>query len=175
MSEQVDPLAVQAYRDYGNALSIAKKYWPNGPAEVVQAAAATVLIHLKELRRSSPQSQPQTQAGASRAPAAPVARPAPAAPKSEGGVPAACPVCGSEVWDNTEDKKKGKKGPVWRCKNKECQDDKGFVTSEWSFKKGKQSNTAYAEAHAARDTFDQAATDFNQFPPQLEADDSLPF
>ena len=171
MSEQqIDPVVVQAYKDYGNALSIAKKFWPQGPADVVQAAAATVLIHMKQLRTTpqSPSPKPQTQAGQPAAPAKPAPTPS--------GFPTACPKCGSDVWDNREDIKKGKKGPAWRCKNKDCKDEKDFVTSEWSFKKGKQANTAYAEAHAIRDGFDQhAAPDFNQMPAALEEDSDLPF
>ena len=169
-NEQIDPVALQAFKDYGNALSIAKKYWPNGPADVQQAAAATVLIHMKQLRTTpqSPSPKPQNTAGQ---PAAP-AKPAPA----PSGFPTACPTCGSEVWDNREDIKKGKKGPAWRCKNKDCKDEKDFVTSEWSFKKGKNSNTAYAQAHAVRDEFDAAAVDFNnKMPAALEGEGDLPF
>jgi hypothetical protein len=160
MSEQqIDPVAVQAYKDYGNALSIAKKFWPNGPADVQQAAAATVLIHMKQLRTTpAPHPQPQQQAGKPAAPA-----PAPAAAPVQ-GVPS-CPKCGGAMWDNRE-KKQNPKGPDFKCKDKECKDDKGYTTSLWL--RDLKKNTAYAEAHAVRDAFDAAAVDFNKMPAALD-------
>ncbi len=175
MSEQIDPIAVQAFKDYGNALSIAKKYWPNGPADVQQAAAATVLIHMKQLRTTpqSPSPKPQVQAVQASAPAS--ARPAPAAPVQGGGIVDECPKCKGPVWDNRPDIKPGERKALWRCKNKECKDQSGYTTSEWSKEykgKGKQANTAYAQAHAIRETVDQS---FDELPAALSEPDDLPF
>ncbi len=42
-----------------------------------------------------------------------------------------CPSCGSEMWDNTVNKK-NPKGPDFKCKNKDCIDEKtGMVTAIW--------------------------------------------
>lgn len=165
--QQIDPIALQAFKDYGNALSIAKKYWPNGPADVVQAAAATVLIHMKQLRTTpSPSPKPQTQAGQQSAPAS--ARPAPApAPQVE--VPA-CPKCGGQMWDNREGKQ-NPKAPDFKCRDKNCKDDKGYTTSLWM--RDLKKNTAYAQAHAIREKIDR---NYEEMPAALQSDESdLPF
>ena len=41
-----------------------------------------------------------------------------------------CVKCGSEMWDNTKNKK-NPKAPDYKCKNKECLDEKGYVTAVW--------------------------------------------
>ena len=47
-----------------------------------------------------------------------------------------CPQCGGEMWDNNKSKfPKKPNGPDFRCKNKECVDEKGFTTAVWLEKK----------------------------------------
>jgi len=41
-----------------------------------------------------------------------------------------CPKCGGEMWDNTTSKK-NPKAPDYKCKDKNCVDEKGFVTGVW--------------------------------------------
>lgn len=45
------------------------------------------------------------------------------------GVPA-CPTCGGAMWDN-RDSKRNPKAPDFKCKNKECLDERGMVTAIW--------------------------------------------
>jgi hypothetical protein len=42
-----------------------------------------------------------------------------------------CPKCGGAMWDNRKDKK-NPKAPDFKCRDKECVDDKGFVTALWA-------------------------------------------
>ncbi|HXI18790.1 MAG TPA: hypothetical protein VNM48_20690, partial [Chloroflexota bacterium] len=46
------------------------------------------------------------------------------------GGKATCPHCKERVWDN-RDKKNNPKAPDFKCSNKECLDDKGFVHGWW--------------------------------------------
>jgi hypothetical protein len=122
-------LWVAAKDDYRKALAIATEAWSDvGHAGVedatIQAAAATVLIHITKLR-SEPRIHVQV-------PPQPV--PA-AAAQSSGAVPPACPKCGGGIWDNRENKK-NPKAPDWKCKSKTCVDDKGYVTAGWVKPKG---------------------------------------
>jgi len=41
-----------------------------------------------------------------------------------------CPRCGGEMWDNRKNKR-NPKAPDFKCKNENCKDDKGYVTSIW--------------------------------------------
>ena len=150
----------QANDDYFAALKIARHHWPEDtdPA-VIQAATATVLIHIKELRKAGPSAP---QAAQSRP-----AGPGRAAPASAGPVPP-CPTCGGPAWDNRK-QKKNPKAPDFRCKDKNCLDDEGRVTAWWVEKKGNQ-NTAYAERVA------REPESFDKMPAALQDDDDdLPF
>lgn len=129
MTEAERCLWAQAQTDYSYAVQIALKVWGDQagmtPPEVLQAGAATVLIHLTKLRESH------------RAVAQPIA--APSAPKRE-GTPTSqaavaappCPACGGEMWDNRTNKK-NPKGADFTCKQKNghCVTDKGFKTGLW--------------------------------------------
>lgn len=44
-----------------------------------------------------------------------------------------CPACKGPMWDNRTDKK-NPKAPDWKCKDKDCIDDKGYVTAVWEEK-----------------------------------------
>lgn len=161
-----DPVAIQTYTDGDNAFSIATKLWSGAPLkptpEAFQATVATLLIHMKELRRTAPQVPAASQAGHVRAAAPARPAPAPATPS----VPA-CPKCGGEMWDNREGKK-NPKSPDFKCKDKTCLDDKGMVTALWV--RDLKKTTAYAQAAAIRDAFDE-------MPAALQDDDpnALPF
>lgn len=48
----------------------------------------------------------------------------------EGGVPL-CPRCGGQMWDNRKDKK-NPKAPDFKCRDKTCLDERGFVTAIWA-------------------------------------------
>lgn len=45
-----------------------------------------------------------------------------------------CPRCGGPTWDNRQNKR-NPKAPDFKCRDKECIDDKGFATSGWIDKK----------------------------------------
>lgn len=161
-----DPAHVRTYRDAAACFSMARALWQDCPTkpspEALQATFATLMIHAKDLRNKAAQGQPpQPRQGGPRA----------AAPAPSADFPSACPSCNGAVYDNRKD---GADKPQWRCKNKECKDAKGYVTSEWSFKKKGQKNTAYAQAHADRPAPTQAQ-DFEQMPEQLDDEDDLPF
>jgi hypothetical protein len=151
-----------AQEDYKKALAIAENAWAgSGQANVdgatIQAAAATVLIHITKLR-SEPRIHVQV-------PPQPV--PATAAPSS-GAVPPACPKCGGGIYDN-RDNKKNPKAPDWKCKSKTCLDPKtGYVTAGWVKDAGK------ANAYAGKNN---DASSYEQPPVALqdEGPDDLPF
>lgn len=168
-----DPAHVRTYRDADACFSMARSLWEGCPIkptpEALQATFATLMIHTKDVRNRP------GQASAARAPA-PQGQtqqaPPPAAQNGGGGFPAACLECGGEIYDNRKD---GPDKPQWRCKNKACKDAKGYTTSEWSFKKKGQRNTAYAQANADRPV-PTNGNDFGDLPEALDGeDDDLPF
>ena len=154
-----------AQEDYLNALKIAVKAWSTEPPpygtiptpETIQAAAATVLIHFTRLR-SEPHVRVQVP------PSAAVPAETKAAPQS-GAVPPQCPKCGGKVWDNREGKK-NPKSPDWKCRDKTCVDDKGFVTAGWIEKPKGGANSRPAPT-----------TSYDEPPRALvpDGDDDLPF
>jgi hypothetical protein len=148
-----------AQEDFTHALAIAVKAWGSAPPEpsVIQASAATILIHMTKLR-SEPRIHVQV-------PPQPV--PAAAAPSS-GAVPPACPKCGGGIYDN-RDNKKNPKAPDWKCKSKTCLDPKtGYVTAGWVKDAGK------ANAYAGKNN---DASSYEQPPVALQDGDGddLPF
>jgi hypothetical protein len=170
-----DPAHVRTYRDAEACFSMARSLWQDCPtkpsAEALQATFATLMIHTKDVRNPrSPgqapaaQIRPRTQQPAARR-----------CQRMGGSLPRGLPdLCGGAIYDNRKD---GPDKPQWRCKNKECKDEKGYQTSEWSFKKKGQRNTAYAQAHADRPV-PQTAEDYVNMPQGLEDDDpdsDLPF
>lgn len=180
MSEQPprDPNHVQTYRDADACFSMARALWkgvePKPTPEALQATFATLMIHVKDLRTRMASLAQQARTNGRPQENGPVSQ-----PQQGDGFPAACPTCGGKVYDNRKD---GPDKPAWRCKNKECKDAKGYITSEWSFKKKGQGqrSTAYAQAAAIRNDFDrqvpQKAEDFEEMPQALDQDDSdLPF
>lgn len=48
-----------------------------------------------------------------------------------GALPSACTACGGPIWDNRKDKK-NPKAPDWKCRDKSCTNDKGYVTGGWA-------------------------------------------
>lgn len=42
-----------------------------------------------------------------------------------------CPECGGEMYDNREGNRHATKGPDFRCKDKNCKDEKGYTTCIW--------------------------------------------
>ena len=42
-----------------------------------------------------------------------------------------CPECGGEMYDNRGGQRHASKGPDFRCKNKDCKDDRGYTTCIW--------------------------------------------
>ena len=46
-----------------------------------------------------------------------------------------CPKCNGDMYDNTVNKK-NPKGPDYKCKNKDCKDEKGYGTGVWVKKAG---------------------------------------
>jgi hypothetical protein len=167
MTEQERALWTMAQADYDHALAIARKSWkdvdfPVVDAQAVQAGAATVLIHIQKLRERGGVTPQPAPAAVKRDGPSPATSQAPRA--GSGSIPNACPECGGPVWDN-RDKKRNPKAPDWKCKNKTCVDDKGFVTAGWIPK-------AQAQAAAIRDGIDS----FAEMPAALrEEEESLPF
>ena len=149
-----------AQEDYTNALKIAEKAWSDaGHAGVedstIQAAAATVLIHITKLRSETHIHVKVPQSAA----------PSPTEVKTatqSGAVPP-CPACGGEMWDN-RGKKKNPKAADFTCKQKngECM-SKGYKTGVWLDKLPSRSKPVPAGS-------------FDDMPPALdEGEDSLPF
>lgn len=127
MTESERLLWVQAKQDYSHALAIATEAWGSVPqvdGTTLQAATATVLIHITKLR----------QDGTIRSlvrPAAPTAVKREGAPTSQASVAVpACPQCGGDMWDN-RGRKKNPKAPDFKCKDKSCVDAKGYNTGCW--------------------------------------------
>jgi len=61
---------------------------------------------------------------ASRAPTSAPAAAAPAAPSANGE--GLCPHCGSDLWDNREQRRKGGKRPAWKSRNTSCDGGKPY-------------------------------------------------
>jgi hypothetical protein len=167
MTEQERALWVRAEQEYRVALRAAAGAWSNDvvpivTAEALQAAAATILLHHKYLAERGGVTPQPAPAAVKRDGPSPATSQAPRA--GSGSIPNACPECGGPVWDN-RDKKRNPKAPDWKCKNKTCVDDKGFVTAGWIPK-------AQAQAAAIRDGIDS----FAEMPAALrEEEESLPF
>ena len=104
MSER-DPIHVETYHDAEAAFTMAGALWKGKQPtpEAFQATVATLMIHMKDIRKIGHAPAPQP----ARAPAA-----APAAPSG-------CPKCGGEMWNNIGNKK-NPKGPDFKCKDKDC-------------------------------------------------------
>ena len=76
------------------------------------------------------------------------------------------------MFDNRKDKK-NPKAPDFRCRDRECKDEKGYTPGIWV--KDLKKDTARAQAHAPRPV-PAAAGDFETMPGALEEeDDGLPF
>jgi hypothetical protein len=152
-----------AQEDYDHALKIARKAWAAGnpvpTPEAIQAAAATVLIHITKLRqeeRFHVKMPPVAATSSTTAAQSSVAVPP---------IPSACPACGGKVWDNRENKK-NPKAPDWKCRDKTCLDDKGFTTAGWVDKKPKN----------GANTKPVPAGSLAEMPEALDgSDDDLPF
>ena len=130
MTDSERALWVAAKDDYTKALKIATEAWPDAvDYTTLQAATATVLIHITKLR-----SEPRIHVKVPSAPSAPAT-----AAQSSAAVPPQCPKCGGGIWDNRENKK-NPKAPDWKCKSKTCVDDKGYVTAGWIKSKGGANN-----------------------------------
>lgn len=77
-------------------------------------------------RPAAPPSTAKPSAPRAPAKAAPKAAPKAAAPIA---VPS-CPTCGGDMWDNREGKT-NPKAPDFKCKRRDCLDEKGYVTALW--------------------------------------------
>ena len=112
MTEADRALWVQAKHDYKQAVAISAAVWmekdETTPMDVVQAGAATVLIHITKLRAEQGRGFRLT---------APT--PAQLASQPEVEIPEDCPQCGGEMWDNRGDKK-NPRGPDFKCKDPDC-------------------------------------------------------
>jgi hypothetical protein len=167
-------LWVQAKLDYDHALAIANDVWkgceqtdggPERTADALQAATATILIHVKHLRESSH----RTAAPSTAAPAAVKRDETRGASQASGAVPP-CPQCGGEMWDN-RGKKKNPKSADFACKQKNgaCVNEKGYKTGVWEEKA--KPNGARGAAHA------RPTEGYDEMPSGIAEDesDSLPF
>jgi hypothetical protein len=58
-------------------------------------------------------------------------------PKGDGAelgtIPSKCPKCGGKLWDNRQNKT-NPKAPDWKCRDKACVDERGYVTGGWAEK-----------------------------------------
>lgn len=163
MTDTRDPIHVQTYRDADAAFPMAQALWKEvgitPPPEVLQATMATLLIHMKDLRKSGGTSSPQAARAVPAAQATGRAAPSPAVTETA----AACPVCGGAMWDNRENKK-NPKAPDFKCKDKSCE---GVI---WPPKRGPGKPAA-----APRPVPTVANGGFNEKPEALDDDDDLPF
>jgi hypothetical protein len=168
MTDAERALWATAQADYKHALAIARDAWKDIGWEVsdiaLQAATATVMLHHKELQQRASH---RTAAPSTAAPAAVKRDETRGASQASGAVPPRCPKCGGPVWDN-RDNKKNPKAPDWKCRDKKCVDDKGFVTGGWIDKP--KPNGARGSAHA------RPTEGYDEMPGGLrEEEDSLPF
>ncbi len=72
------------------------------------------------------------------------------------------------MWDNREGKK-NPKAPDFKCRDKNCLDEKGFGTALWM--RDLKKDTAYAQAAAIRNDLDS----FAENPLEPTPDDGLPW
>jgi hypothetical protein len=169
MTDSERALWVQAKADYTHALAIARDAWSGIldvdeplPYDAIQAATATLIIHVTKLRGEERLHVRVPQHAATPAETKTAAQSVAVPP-----IPSACPKCGGKVWDNRENKK-NPKAPDWKCRDKNCLDEKtGFTTGGWADKpKGKGANSKPVPAGS-----------FDDLPPALQDDDSgdLPF
>lgn len=103
-----------------------QQYPPQAPAPQYQVPPPPGYV-------PQPQQYPQPQAAA----------PAPMGP-------AACPRCGGPVWDNRAENARNRAegfaiGPDYKCKNRNCRDDKGRQTTVWP-----QDSYTWNQSHQAR-------------------------
>jgi hypothetical protein len=174
-------LWVAAQEDYTNALAIAVKAWRADDAAVddatIQAAAATILIHITKLRseeRIHVRVPEEAVPGFGRGPRAVASKAIAEAMSKAGalavaGIPPACPQCGGKVWDNRENKK-NPKAPDWKCRDKECKDDKGFTTGGWVEKPKAGKANAYAGKNAQPSSYEEPPVALRE-----PGEDDLPF
>jgi hypothetical protein len=77
--------------------------------------------------------------------------------------------------DNRESKQ-NPKAPDFRCKDKNCKDEKGYVTSVWAGEKKKSGKPSPAKVLAAASAAKGSAQNFEERPKPLDDDgDDLPF
>lgn len=165
MTDTDRALWAAAQQDYQNALAIAMKSWSKeAPAEVVQAAAATVLIHITKLRGEERVHVRVPSAAVK----GDVTQSAPS--QASGDIPS-CPQCGGEMYDNRAKKASGEFKPTsadFTCKDKSCKNEKGFRSGVWEKKQNPKG--AKGNAHPV------PAGGYDQPPPGLAPeDDDLPF
>jgi hypothetical protein len=83
-----------------------------------------------------------------------------------------CPTCGGAMWDNRNDKR-NPKAPDFKCKDRNCLDERGMVTGAWVEDK-KPATTARNRSNSK--ALVPANDDYNEFPDALnDDDDDLPF
>jgi hypothetical protein len=74
-------------------------------------------------RQERPQSRPAPQQGADRGEWRNGGQ--------EGGSAPQCPACQSALWDNTEKRAGGWKGPAWKCRGRDCTGNNGEPWLQW--------------------------------------------
>lgn len=171
----------QARDDYTHALQLASDAWKGLGCEVddatLQAASATILIHMKHLRESSHRaaSQPST---ARTAMTSGSINPG-ANPQASGAVPA-CPKCKGRMNDVRGDKRSDK-SPDFVCaqENGDCgkpskDKKKWFPTASWVEKPNPNAANGQPNAMAGKNADPQS---YDDPPPGLgdAAEDDLPF
>ena len=75
--------------------------------------------------------EPSNLSTATRAPASRATPKAAASPQANGE--GTCPHCGSDLWDNREQRRNGGKRPAWKCRNTSCDGGKPYngQPSQW--------------------------------------------
>jgi hypothetical protein len=173
MTDAERALWVQAKQDYTHALKIALETWdanaPSSTAEAIQAASATILIHVKHLRESSA----RTAAPSSAAPAA-VKRDETRGPSQASGAVPPCPQCGGRT---KRMEKRGEKSPDFQClqDNGKCgkaskNGDKWFATGIWAKDLPKPNGARGASQPRPAEGYDQVPAGLAE-----DEGDSLPF
>jgi hypothetical protein len=153
-----------AQQDYDHAFKIAQKAWISQPDDaVIQAATATILIHVTKLRESSH----RTAAPSSAAPAA-VKRDETRGPSQASGAVPPCPKCSGKMWDNRASKKKETQ-PDFVCRDKNCKDGK-FTTALWEKDLPKPNGAKGQSQPRPTEGYDQVPAGLAE-----DRDDDLPF
>lgn len=124
------PIAVATAQAAGSAISYGRRIGliaalgiPTDDADDDGAAASDATVTVQQRGAI-----PSKAAPAASKPAGKPSAKAPA--EALGAIPDACTSCGGPIWDNRLDKR-NPKAPDWKCRDKSCVDERGFVTGGW--------------------------------------------